>query len=401
MVCPGEGGGVTVFAELLHEVKNASESSVSAGRANVEPVACRLAARRVGVLSDIQQLYLDVLLYMVYCRGMRADVLLTGKIAEQSADVPEQAAALVDAHRTARQRALFPLPKDITPASLLKKIEAVAGVVLNDARCTIDDTTATALWIEAALDCGVSCEDVCACVAQLPAAYEWMKFLKATRLGVDDIRDITVRVADHINPTRAYWYAMKLRSGVTPDDVKAAIVKSVAESPVEEYFYPCVEISKRVGKRLVHNGVPLIADILFFKIHADDIAPLFSNIGNLAWCYRENVNSKYAVIPDGEMLRFQRNIGIFTPDFELTAIGEHPITEGQRVRIVSGAMTGYEGTVYRLLPADAESPADAEPSTGGVSSVCASSKYVFRLNVLGDQGIEWLVDLAPCQIELT
>ena len=375
------------FAEILSEVN--STDTVTAESPAPTPTA-RILATTTRRISDVQRLYLDAFLYMVYLRGMNAaDLLKQRCTAIDTTGIPSQALNLSEAHRAPRRRSLFPFSKEETPANLLQKIDAVVNSILPRPAINVTDDTSATLWIEAALGCGIRCEDVRRCIDKLPASHSWMRFIKPSALSDNEIADITTTVADHINPDRAHWYAMKMRQGVTPSDINAAIRHAYSDTPVESTFYPCEEIARRTGHKLTYQGVPLIADILFFRIRQADITTLFSHIGHLAWCYRDGGKSggPYSVIPDADMLRFQRNIGIFSTAYDFTPIGTHSIADGQRVRITGGPLAGYEGIVHKLV----STAPDNDPITPE-GTKCAPIR-VFQLAILGNLGIEWTASI--------
>ncbi len=171
------------------------------------------------------------------------------------------------------------------------------------------------------------------------------------------------------------WFAMKLRRGVVPAD----IIKRYGE--IGETYYPCEEIARRVDGKMTMETRAVIADVLFFRSRRSDILPMFRAIGDMAWCYRQNglPDSPYSVIPDSDMLRFQRTIGQFTPDMVVTPGDYADRGVGRKVRITGGIMEGYEGVIYSC------------PSSG--------DGRILRLQLINDCGIDVKVEIPESLIE--
>lgn len=160
-----------------------------------------------------------------------------------------------------------------------------------------------------------------------------------------------------------------------------------------EIFYPCEEIARRIGKKLVYCNKPLISDVAFFRCRATDIRPLFSRIGDMAWCYRGCGGSQYAVIPAGAMARFQEAIGMFTSDYQLSPIGSLTPKIGERVVIIGGVFAGRDGFIEKIstntasLGAAEANASRTAPNTGNASST------IYRILLPDSTGFEWRVDL--------
>lgn len=177
-------------------------------------------------------------------------------------------------------------------------------------------------------------------------------------------RAILLAVAERLHPTRQAWYALRLRKGTDPDDLKDAAKERLGELYAGNltWYYPTLRRATRIeGKKGVHFiEEPLTPGILFLRIRPGDLPKAMRHIGDLAWCYR-TVNAPgapYSVIPDDEMLRFQTLARQFTPDMRPTLhsadseASPRPDFElGQQVRITAGLMAGYTGTIV-TLPAE-------------------------------------------------
>lgn len=168
------------------------------------------------------------------------------------------------------------------------------------------------------------------------------------------------------------WHAMRLRPGVKFTTLTDRL--SLMDTPVPELFYPCIEIARRIGKKLVYRNRPLIADIVFFRSRITDIPQLFRHIGDIAWCYRQS-NAKggtYASIPNASMLEFQTAIGLFTSDMHLYPLGTIDLQPDDIVEVVGDMFAGRQGRVESSLPGD---------------------PTIYRLIIWGDNGLEWRADV--------
>lgn len=352
------------FTSMLAQIdlpEDARADSREAGAITGYDMARRLAinTRR---LTEAQSLCLDAFLYMVYRRGMTVESLLderrTTSRSASAPDIPQQALALAERHRRPRCRRAFPFAAD-DPATLLKKMESVAADVLGSGAPRFTPDTALSLWIDSAIDAGIAAEAVGACIDRIPATHTWLRFILPAALTPDEVADITCRVADHINPRRTAWYAMKLRAGVNPTAISRHLHASGRDALVEEYFYPCREIARRTGKKLTFGSKPYIPDILFFKALGRNLAALFTDIGHMAWCYR-HVNasgSEYASIPDASMRRFQNAIGLFTPDLTPVVNPSAGFAPGTPVSITAGPLAGLVGYVAKTDTPNSTTPA--------------------------------------------
>ena len=140
-----------------------------------------------------------------------------------------------------------------------------------------------------------------------------------------------------------------------------------------QLFYPCEEITRAIGKKIVVRQRPFIHSVVFFKAKLTDIGRLFARIGDLAWCYRQNSRpgAPYADISQRQFERFQQTISNFTPDYEVAPSGELELKKNDRVQIVGGLFTGHEATFDSVDKAE--------------------EGVVYRLNIIGENGFEWRI----------
>lgn len=204
------------------------------------------------------------------------------------------------------------------------------------------------------------------------------------------------------NPLR--WYAMSLRPGVRFPELEARICHLSDELPPVELFYPCEEIAKAIGKKIVYRQRPFIRQVVFFQTRVTDIVRIFSKIGDLAWCYRQTgrPGSPYAEINPRQFELFQQTISRFTPDYEVASSGDLLLKPNDRVKVIGGLFNGMEAEVEGVvgiprscvnIPAK---PSDTSDSHNGQRTTeDVPTGIVYRLNLIGDNGIEWRVTVDP------
>lgn len=414
------------FRQLKAELLAADGETVSRTVKDSLNALSRLAKGRARMVGEMQY-YADLLLFSFYTRGLSIAEMLSLTAADLPG-LPPEADAIAQRYREPRRRSIFPRGAIANVEQRTKMIAHHAGID-TPPDMSVGQITGR-LWILAALRLGIPAESIAGCRMPGSADLAILSFAEtaATELPEDEIRDITRRVAASISSNPLHWHVMKLRPRHTYDEVRSRL--STARFKHIDYFYPHDEISRRIGKRLEFRQKPILPYVLFFRSKDTDIAPMFKHIGDLAWCYRNNRRGAYAEIPRHEMERFQRTIGSFTPDFEVTPLGTtETLGIGRRVRVTGGPMAGYEGEIYDIAdpapavsanvtnsPAasadDSNSPvasadvtntpaASADDSNSPAASAERSAPAVklFRLHVLADNGIEWKMTIDARQLE--
>lgn len=246
--------------------------------------------------------------------------------------------------------------------------------------------TIRSLWIDAAVEAGISLFEIRSIVGIGGVDDRYLQLVPETSISSQRRSEILNKVAEHINPHDEHWHVMRLRNAVTPDDIRTRTSERVpALLKRLTLYYPTREMVFKENKKIIKREMPYIPGLLFFKIGENKIAPLFREIGDLAWCYRERPShdAPYSIIPRSEMERFQRFVGKFTEDVEVSLTGKEPLGIGRRVRITGGLMEGYEGEIY-----DIEESKDS-----------ASGRRMFQLNLSSDQALRWTVSVEDIYIE--
>lgn len=226
------------------------------------------------------------------------------------------------------------------------------------------DRLARAVWIACAVRGGATYSEAVTLIGASPRSEAWIKTVNS--------------LLTHEMPR---WYAMHMRKGVSYTDLLKEIGESVR--PVPELFYPSETIRKRVGGKIVISDKPFISSTLFFRTFPDRILPMFSRIGDKAWCYRisREAGAPYAVISGADMRRFQAVIGVFTPDTEVLPIGQLTPRPGEPVMVIKAGYGNRQGEIEEVIGE-------------------GSGSMIFRVKLSTDQGYEWRLDLSPQQIQL-
>lgn len=176
------------------------------------------------------------------------------------------------------------------------------------------------------------------------------------------------------------WHVMQMRRGVSFDELQKEIFDRIHPRPV--LYYPCETIMRVRGGRKRMEERPVIDRIVFFKCYPDKVLQMFSAIGDMAWCYRLSgaPGSPYAVIPQRDMERFQRAVGVFTPETEIHPLHELTPKPGESVILIKAGFGDRPATVENVVKTD-----------------CGS--VIFRVKLNTDCGYEFRIDVDARQIE--
>ena len=294
------------------------------------------------------------------------------------------AQAVVRRHADARRRYIFPLQQaELTPQEVdhcvrtrIVQLLAVRNIALTG---NADETIKT-YWAFAALQSGLCGSQAVEALGAVPAGLPVLALCAdyvstgAALSGTAAFKTVAALFGE--NP--AGWYAMRLRSGVTFDGLKARLAALPSALVPSELFYPMDEIVRRRGKKIVRREIPVLPGIVFFKSRPADVQTLFSRIGDLAWCYKSarSDGAGYAEIPETEMERFRQAVGAFTSETEILPLGATRLRKNDRVEILGGMFAGYSAKV------DAAPHEEAQEAGGRV---------IYRLMLAADNGIEWVV----------
>ena len=194
------------------------------------------------------------------------------------------------------------------------------------------------LWACLALNAGIPATQVKGVLGFTPDKLKILNLCKSDQLTISEKKIIIKKVAQSLKEEEKRWFAMKLRPKVKYENLIERFGIISIENTIPELFYPQEEIARMVGRKIIWKGKPVIRDVVFFKTRKSEIYPLFTKIYDLAWCYRTpgEGQGNYASIPDKAMNDFRNALGILSPDFEVTGIGEMELRPGDEVVIVTG-----------------------------------------------------------------
>lgn len=313
----------------------------------------------------------------------KAAMLRTDSI-DNLADISNEAADIAGEHVDGRRKYIFPLRQsELTPRQLEKRLHGLLARLLMSRGLPYAQTseaTTEAYWTAAALNAGIAGTSIRSVLGHTPSSALLLDMCQEENLDRDAFRQTIESVARTFLPERPQWFAMRLRRGVKFDTVEARLQTLDAEVAAPEIFYPCNEIAKRVGRRMITDRQPVIPDIVFFRCRRSNVFNLFCHIGDLAWCYTVPGTGirNYAAIPAVDFDIFQRTIGMFTNDCEVAPIGTLTPRPDERVVLVGGLFQGCDAR-FRNTEND---------------------NTLYRLEILGDNGFEWRINVDPRLVRL-
>lgn len=210
----------------------------------------------------------------------------------------------------------------------------------------------TSLWIARAIDLGIDLRVVRAVLPDVPPRFKALELLDKAFVPEAEKREAIWRVANSINSNATHWFVMKLRPGVTADDIKSRIEETLpGRLDTMDFYYPTHTVVSRQGKKRVRKEVAYVPDLLFFRTQYDKVRSLFAKIGDLAWCYKwsNSSDSGYSIIPQADMTHFQQTVGMFTSDIRVELIDlQTNYKVGDSVLVTGGVMKGYLGEIQAI-----------------------------------------------------
>lgn len=228
------------------------------------------------------------------------------------------------------------------------------------------------LWLLTALKSGVRASAAVAVIGEAPAGLPILSI--ASKISINEVsrKDILNTVAKTLVENPRQWHVMRLRHGTKYESLKKRLELLDKDIKTPETFYPCEEIARKIGKKMIYKDKPLIPRIVFIRTRATDICPIMRTAGDIAWCMRDpsHADRRYAVVPQKSMETFQQVIGQFTPDYKLYPLGTLLLKPQDRVIIIGGDYSGTEAIVEK-------SPKD---TTGDI---------IYQIRFIDDTGFEW------------
>lgn len=334
----------------------------------------RSAGNQSGEISLATDIFLTALL--TGCMPVKKVITLKNSDIDDS---EKEISEIADRHSSARRRYVFPLQQSILSESriernvnnLVRRLLALRNLPWFG---TTDETVRT-YWAYTALICGKSGSEIISTLGKAPAGLPILSLCDSFDISSETREKTRREIGEALTDNPLRWYAMRLRPHATYAELDRRLTAIANEIKRPETFYPCEEIARKTGRRVSFRQKPIISDIVFFRSRVTGILPLFRKIGDLAWCYTTagRTGSTYAAIPQRDFEIFQEAIGQFTPEYEVAPLGTLPLKENDRVIVVGGLFQGHEAILDKITP----SP--ALPST------------LYRLKIIGNNGIEWRV----------
>lgn len=204
-------------------------------------------------------------------------------------------------------------------------------------------------WASLALLAGVKPDIVISIIKNAPQELSFLKICEKKDVSDEEINIAVKDVETSLYGEKIQWFAMRLRPRVKFEHIIERFSLIGPELKMPEFFYPNEEIAKRVGRKMVWQGKPVIRDVVFFKKRKSEIYQLFTKLYDLAWCYRNpgGGSGNYAPIPDKAMENFKKSLGFISPDFEIAPAGEMELKPGDVVIIVTGDYIDNKATILK------------------------------------------------------
>lgn len=208
-------------------------------------------------------------------------------------------------------------------------------------------------------------------------------------------------VAEALTDNPLHWYALRLRQGITPEELLSRLKSgpAVQDRNPDNYFYPTHRVAHRTPSGVHHTTEPLLPGVIFLRLRSTELTPLLREIGDIAWIYRDPArrDSGYSPIPDRQMNAFQLAIGVFTDETRVAPLGTIAPRPGQRILILGGPLAGHTATFVKGIK-DPRGIKNAVES--GKSTAQSMDSVLYRLILPGLNGIEWEADLDPRILQL-
>jgi hypothetical protein len=298
----------------------------------------------------------DLFMFCVYCGGLdyKAASFLTkadiqdGYICLESGKkivVNLNLQAIISMYDVEGCPELFPFCRSMSEPGYTERLKEI-GERFRIPRIKDHHSEAKA-WLSAAKELQIATEVMAACVyKRVDILTHYSGDASADQAQIDEAID---EVCKSVVDNTEHWYAMKLRSHVTPDDILRQLYDNEKYPVLRQLktYYPMEDIKVRVSGKWKQDTRAFIKDVLFFRTKERYVNLLFRTIRNSAWIFRQSASadSPYAVISQHDMENFQRAISQFTDDIAVTIVENADIQVGKRVRLNAGEFAGCEGII--------------------------------------------------------
>lgn len=408
-----KGTGAATLRLYINLLSGLHTTAVKAGLLS-DDKPFKLLRQRLETVADAPMLTADALPRLLALakvaanRPIYADILIlaiaAGAIAPEQAalltradvpTLPEPCRQVAQRHADPRRKFIFPLSQSQRTSRQLR-LAVENGILYTLAQADITPVgtaldSIQALWALAAMATGASAAQTIATLGAVPAALPILAICEPAPTPDTSLHQAVAQMLCN-NPPQ--WFAMHLRRGVAINQIHHRINHSAGPRP--DIFYPCDEIARRVGRKIITDRQPILPDIAFFRSPITDVQPLFNTIGDLAWCFkhRSDHSGQYAPIPRAQMELFQQTINQFTPDYQVAPVGQLPLQPGDTVIVLGGIYTGYTGTIETLLPpasipAASLARATADAVHDAAQPSASPQAVIYRILLDTGGGFEW------------
>lgn len=329
----------------------------------------------------------DIMLYSLIngCMPLMEVAMLT-----RDRVAPDEESRAIAARRLGKsnRKYVFPLRQSVTtPRQVSLHVQQLLAALFRSRRLPVADNAfdiIESLWAYAALRLNIPPADILAHIGHVPAALPILRLLNVADKAAPQqsilnskFSILNSEIAKLFLSNPFGWYALNMRPGIKFPMLDLRIKAQKTHIPPLTLFYPCEEIARVIKKKVVLKSRPVIPQVVFFRTRATDVVRIISRIGDIAWCYTTTgrPGAPYARIAQQQFELFQQTIARFTPDFEVAESGALELRENDRVKVIGGLFSGKEGEFETVVQED--------------------NNTVYRIRLLGDNGIDWRVSLDP------
>lgn len=350
-------------------------------RATVFNKTLSLIRRYIGK-NNLSNIYVDILIFSILNGAKKLDEIIYIK-KDNLSDYVGCSKDILERNVDGRRRYVFNLRQ-----SNLTRRQIIASVdnglkqtfeCISDSEGLTFDNLSASLWVALAIRGGATASEALGCIGrEAPYAVPcFCSVLDDTPQHKEIWQNAIEIIVTHELPK---WYVMKLRRGVGFNELQKEISDKI--HPMPELFYPVETIRKKLGGKISFVEQPFISQMVFFRSYPENVLPMFALIGDKAWCLRvsNNTDAPYAVIPQNEMLRFQRAIGVFSADAEIQPLGSLTPKPGEAVILIQPGYDNREALVEEIM-----------------ESECGT--VLFRVKFTTDYGYDWRTTVDVRQIE--
>ena len=128
------------------------------------------------------------------------------------------------------------------------------------------------------------------------------------------------------------WFAV-----YTKYKCEKLVLDRLIKKDIETYL-PLLQKTRKYGKRIRHNSVPLINCYVFVKIATTEITKVLETENVISFL---KIGNEMIAIPNAEINILKKVVGEIKEDIELNTEG---IEIGETVEIISGNLTGMKGS---------------------------------------------------------